>query len=332
MHRLSIILLFMLCSCEKIFFEEEPKNNPPAIFNQLWTDFRQIYGPFEERDVNWDEVGEKYRSKVTSTTTQDELFNIISSMLAELNDGHVRLTVPNKPIFQSNRVFREETDDDLFDMDLIKNNYLTDGYTDHDSYMYGLVEGDIIYVYLKYIDALTPILEKLPEQYSQAKGMIVDLRHGRGGDFTWAFPSLSRFTDKKRLVFSSATRNGPQPGQFTPWYEWHLEPKGNYYSKPIIVLIDRYTISASERTAMAFKVLPQATLIGDTTSGGHSTMIGRELQNGWYYTVATQKTKFADGKSYEGIGVIPDIVIKNDRSAMQKGIDDVLEKAITQLK
>lgn len=79
---------------------------------------------------------------------------------------------------------------------------------------------------------------------------------------------------------------------------------------------------------MGLKVLPQATLIGDTTSGGHSTMIGRELQNGWYYTLATQKTKFADGESYEGTGVIPDITIQNYRANMRKGIDDVLEKAM----
>lgn len=332
MYRLLIVLLLLLSSCEKVFFEEEPENDPLAVFNQIWSDFRQIYGPFEERGVNWDALGEKYRPKVTRATSEDELFAVLASMLAELNDGHVRLTAPDKPIFQSNKVFREQTGDDLFDMSLIKNNYLTNGFTDHDSYVYGLINTDIIYVYLKYIDGLTPILEKLADQYPDAKGMIIDLRHGQGGDFTWAFPSLARFTDQKRLVFSSATRNGPDLHDFTAWYEWYLEPAGNYYSKPLSVLIDRYTISASERTAMALDVLPQATLLGDTTSGAHSTMIGRQLQNGWFYTVATQKTKFADGKSYEGIGIAPDILLQNDRALMQKGTDSILERAIQELK
>ena len=59
-------------------------------------------------------------------------------------------------------------------------------------------------------------------------------------------------------------------------------------------------------------------------------MIGRELQNGWYYTLGTQRIVFADGNSYEGIGMIPDIPLKNSRSHLDQGIDDVLNIAIDQ--
>jgi len=82
---------------------------------------------------------------------------------------------------------------------------------------------------------------------------------------------------------------------------------------------------------MALKVLPNTVQIGDTTNGSHSTQIGRELQNGWYYTLATQRVTYADGNSYEGIGMIPDIVVKNFRSHLDQEVDDVLNAAINEL-
>lgn len=187
MNRLLAFLFILCCSCEKILFEEEPKTNSLAVFDQLWTEFRLMYGPFEERGVNWDMVGDKYRPLVTPTTGDDELFTILSQMLTELNDGHVRLTAPNKPIFQSNKVFREKIDDDLFDLELIKDNYLVDDYKQTQSYTYGLIDDSILYIHLLYINDQAPILEKVIDQYPHVKGLIIDLRHGRGGDFHGVF-------------------------------------------------------------------------------------------------------------------------------------------------
>ncbi len=79
---------------------------------------------------------------------------------------------------------------------------------------------------------------------------------------------------------------------------------------------------------MALKVLPNAIQIGDTTNGAHSTLIGRELQNSWYYSLSPQKIIFADGKSYEGIGMIPDLIVFNSLANLQLGIDDQLDAAV----
>ncbi|HEX8529790.1 MAG TPA: S41 family peptidase [Cytophagales bacterium] len=327
MRKILIFFLLILCACKSAFFEEVPPENAPAVFDQLWTEFRSLYGSFAERGVDWQSLRDKYRPRVTSSTSEEDLFRVISAMLAELNDAHVSLVAPNRPVFPSYRVYREKPDDELFDPGLVKKNYLAPGFQDTRSYTYGLIASDILYIRLARINDQTPVLEKIIDQYPGARGMVIDLRHCPGGDFTWSFPALGRFTDSKRLVFSSRTRNGPEPDDFTPWYEWYLEPEGPHYDKPLVVLTDRYTNSAAERTAMALKVLPQATFVGDTTAGGHSTSIGRELQNGWYYTIPPQQTKFADGRSYEGIGLAPDIVLRNDRSRLASGVDDVLERA-----
>jgi len=79
---------------------------------------------------------------------------------------------------------------------------------------------------------------------------------------------------------------------------------------------------------MAFRVLPNVTILGDTTNGAHGTMIGRELANGWFYSLVPQKVQLPDGRSYEGIGLAPMITVKNTREEMAAGIDKNLETAV----
>jgi carboxyl-terminal processing protease len=98
-------------------------------------------------------------------------------------------------------------------------------------------------------------------------------------------------TSQSRFVFRSKTKNGKGKNDFTPWKEWYIKPKGEYINKPIVVLTDRFTISAGERATMAFKTLPNVTVLGDTTNGAHGTMIGRELANGWFYSLVPQKVE-----------------------------------------
>lgn len=94
------------------------------------------------------------------------------------------------------------------------------------------------------------------------------------------------------------------------------------------MLTDRYTTSAGERAVMAFKTLPNLTHMGDTNSGAIATKIGKELANGWYYSLVTQKTEFRDGISYEGPGLPPDIFVKNTAGEMAAGQDRTLEEAL----
>ena len=66
--------------------------DPETNFEQLWTTFHHRYPFFALRNVDWTLQYETYRPKVTRETSDDELFDIFSHMLAPLNDGHVELT------------------------------------------------------------------------------------------------------------------------------------------------------------------------------------------------------------------------------------------------
>jgi carboxyl-terminal processing protease len=332
----NIVLIFMLSfsmlSCEE-FFVEPPANNPEAVFENLWTTFRDEYAPFDEREVNWQSEYDHYRPLVNAHTTDDELFSILSQMLATFDDGHVTLTAPGMSMFISNKIRNEKIDDALFNLAVIRT-YLEPGFKEgkENSFIYGKIKNEnIAYIYFDFVGEnfleLNPFLEK----YNGVDGFIIDLRHNQGGDFTYCYSEIGRLIDQPRYVFKSKTKNGKGVNDYTDWHKWYIHPKGKYLDKPIIVLTDRYTISAGERAVMAFKTLPTVTVMGDTTSGAHGTMIGRELANGWFYSLVPQKVEFYDGKSYEGVGLAPDVIIKNSLSEINAGVDKTLQAAIDDL-
>ena len=331
-HIVIIIITWIsYSSCEKLFFEAEPANNPEAIFESFWQSFDENYAPFEEHNADWDATYSIYRPMVMQTTSDHELFEIFKLMIAPLNDGHTNIFAPGEESFNSNIYFEYKIDDSLFNLEIIKEFYLQNDFETgiDDSYYYGMID-NLIYIHLPYVYDNFHIINTAIEEHSGADGMIIDLRHNKGGDFTYAFSEMGRLTDQRRLIFSSKTKNGPAENEYTDWFDWYLEPKGEFYNKQIVVLTDRFTISAGERAVMAFMPLPNVISIGDTTNGAHSTMIGGELANGWTYTFPTQKVKLYDGNSYEGIGLAPDIYLQNEISDIEMGIDKVLETAIDQ--
>jgi carboxyl-terminal processing protease len=328
----SVTILFF--GCEKMFVEQ-PENNPEAIFENLWHTFYEEYAPFEERNVNWESAYNKYRPLVNANTSEDELFAVLSELLSILDDGNVSLTAPDREVFFSNRIRREKIDDELFSKSVVKNNYLEPGFNEDSdkSYIYGKIKNeDIGYIFFDYVGISFYELDDFLNQYESADGIIIDLRHNQSGDFTFCFSELGRLIDRTRFVFRSKTKNGSGKNDYTPWKEWYISSSGSYFSKPVMVLIDRFTIGAGERAVMVFKTLPNAVLIGDVTNGAHGTMIGRELANGWFYSLDPQKVELSDGKSYEGIGIAPDIFVKNDISEINAGTDIVLQSAIGKIK
>jgi carboxyl-terminal processing protease len=334
-YRLFLITagLFHFSACEKNFIEP-PANDAEAVFDNLWNTFNEEYAPFEERNVDWDAAYNSFRPLINSNTTDDELFDIISQMIALLDDGHVNLTAPGKEIFFANKVKRELIDDELFNKQVIIK-YLEPDFQSgpEESYIYGKVKNeDVAYIFFDHVGENFFELNDFIEKFKHLNGFIIDLRHNQGGDFTYCFSEIGRLTDQSRIVFRSKTKNGKGKKDFTNWKEWHIYPKGDYINKPIFVLTDRYTISAGERSVMAFSTLPNVTVLGDTTNGAHGTMIGRELANGWFYSIVPQKVELFDGLSYEGKGLAPDVYIKNLTSEINQGIDKTLQYAIDELK
>ena len=63
--------------------------DPEKNFEELWEIFHHRYPFFELRNVDWRKQFDIYRSRVTSKTGNDQLFDIFCQMLAPLNAGDV---------------------------------------------------------------------------------------------------------------------------------------------------------------------------------------------------------------------------------------------------
>ena len=69
---------------------------PEKVFEELWGVFNDRYAFFKLKEVDWKAQHRKHRPRVTAKTTDDELFGILSEMLAPLKDGHVTLAIKGK--------------------------------------------------------------------------------------------------------------------------------------------------------------------------------------------------------------------------------------------
>ncbi len=75
---ISFVLIAGSTSCEKLFFQNEPDDDPVALFEYFWTAYNENYAVFDERHVNWDSLYEQYRPMISNLTTEDELYFIIT--------------------------------------------------------------------------------------------------------------------------------------------------------------------------------------------------------------------------------------------------------------
>jgi carboxyl-terminal processing protease len=333
-HIQVVSLMILSTGCDGIFVPE-PTKDPEAVFEDLWTAFARDFANFADRGVDWDALYAEHRPRVTRATRDAELFRALSDLLLPLNDSHVSLTAPDQQVFLSNEHDRALTGRDRFDIGVVRARYLEPDHRTggHEAYVYGkLRDAPIGYFYAREIGTGFANLHRLFDEHPDLAGYVIDLRQNAGGNHTHAFAALGRLTDRPRYVFRSRTKNGPGANDYTPWHEWHLRPVGRHVDRPVVVLTDRRTPSAAERAVMALRTLPRVTVMGDTTNGSISTKIARELANGWYYSLTPQQVEMFDGRSYEGRGLAPDAVIRNDPEEVRSGRDRLLEAAIARLR
>lgn len=90
---------FKLFRSERDFAEnvnDSLANDPKYNFEVLWNTFNEQYCYFKERKIDWDAMYSKYAPQVKSETKPLELFLIFEKMLAEVNDGHISIDVPDE--------------------------------------------------------------------------------------------------------------------------------------------------------------------------------------------------------------------------------------------
>jgi len=336
---ISFACLFILGT---VISNAQDLSEPEKVFEHLWKDFDGRYALFSQKRVDWDMLYKVYRPKVTSKTNDDELFEIMSSMLTHLNDLHVRLDSrdPARSFRsgKSHEVIMEqfgtvENFINYFRQRPIDKKYVQSELQErHENiFAYAWLTDDIGYFHFsKFSDIKksAAVADEIVDYFKNAKGLIIDVRRNGGGDDKVGKAIADRFADEKRLYMTTQEKNGPGHDDFAEPVEWYVEPDGPFqFTKSIILLTDFTSGSAAENFALAMRVLPHATIVGDFTAGCFADADAAKLPNGWYYSLSVNLFKDHKGFCWEGIGVPPDLRIINTKEDMANMKDRVLEFA-----
>jgi carboxyl-terminal processing protease len=332
--KLFFIIAFIgfMSSCEETLIGPAVISDPSSNFEEMWKSYDQYYGLFEVKDVDWQSTYDTYAPLINDQTTDEELKDIFHEMIDPLNDNHTFIiTSENEPRIESGifDTLKVQTD---FSLDLIPA-YVSD-FTHYGAAIdYGTLEGNIGYIHLgdfipsrKYFEeAINHILGVLKD----TDGLVIDIRDNAGGSDAAAQYVAGRFASETKLYMTVRKKSGPGPNDFTQAIPWHVDPTGGTrFTKPVVVLTSRWTQSAGETFMLAMQELSNVTQLGDYTSGAFSDNIARELPNGWFCFMSIGDYRAADGESYEGIGVKPDVLLVNSKADIQSGKDIELEKAM----
>lgn len=101
---------------------------------------------------------------------------------------------------------------------------------------------------------------------SEAKGIILDLRRNPGGYLGESLSMADLFLDRGKKLASTVSRSPGQPNK-TVEESWDARVPARIPSKTLVVLVDRFTASASEIVAGSLQDHDRAVVLGEPTFG-----------------------------------------------------------------
>ena len=161
------------------------------------------------------------------------------------------------------------------------------------------------------------------EKNSNIKGYVIDLRNNPGGLLTQAINITDFFLDDGEIV-STKGRKISETRKF-------FARRGDEVNgKPVIVMINNGSASASEIFAGALKDHKRAIILGENSYGKGSVQSIIPLRNGGGMRLTISKYYLPSGKSISEVGVTPDIVVEEtgDEFKIRSEKDNQLNYAI----
>ncbi|MGR3563555.1 MAG: S41 family peptidase [Heliomarina sp.] len=177
-------------------------------------------------------------------------------------------------------------------------------------------------------DQTTPNLEAgMKEQIELAGGMenvngfVLDLRNNPGGLLNQAINVSDSFLESGEIV-STRGRN-PEDGE-----RFNATPGDLAEGKPIVVLINGGSASASEIVAGALQDHRRAIVVGTKSFGKGSVQTVMPLRGDGAMRLTTARYYTPSGRSIQALGVSPDIVVEQPRRAPETEEEDEPKSAV----
>jgi C-terminal peptidase prc len=148
--------------------------------------------------------------------------------------------------------------------------------------------------------ALTELLRGDP-----VEGLILDLRASNQGAPAVVRETLSTFVRGSVGEFHS--RVGNEPIEVEP-----NELAVGYAEVPLVVLVDEQTEADAEHLAAILQDQGRATIVGAQTSGQTHGATPVDFPDGSLLQIVSYGFQLPDGRTLEGVGVTPDVVVEAD--------------------
>lgn len=353
MKRVFLSLIFLSFSSVEINAQfDRTINNPVQNFEEFWELFNNNYAFFEEKNINWDSIGQTHRPTVNAKTSNEILFHTFCTMLKSLNDAHVNLIVKEpdttfsaerhsrlleelKPIRGNVREGFGEMVKTTLDKNRFKNvkslgkNYRgipLFWYGDNNKVGYLRVGRSFTSRIFKKGLRLERQLNTIFKSFDGLEAIIIDIRLNPGGTDSFSKSIVNRLTDKKIVGYYKQTRKDREFGELDTHY---IIPKGKYkFLKPVYLLTNDRTISAADVMALMMQDLKNVTILGENSNGSYSDIYAKKLSNKWMVTLSNQKYLSVNKENYEGIGTPVDLEVKNKLENYTNKNDLILSKAI----
>jgi len=156
-----------------------------------------------------------------------------------------------------------------------------------------------------YVNLQSELKSKVKEAGGMDKvtGFVIDLRNNPGGLLNQAIMVSDAFLEKGEIV--STRGRGPQDSDRV-----NAQPGDLAEGKPIVVLINGGSASASEIVAGALQDHRRAVVIGTRSFGKGSVQTVMPLQGDGAMRLTTARYYTPSGRSIQALGVSPDILVE----------------------
>lgn len=184
------------------------------------------------------------------------------------------------------------------------------------------------YIYISIFSSTTSsqFAKKLKElEQENIDALIIDVRENTGGHLSTAVSMLSMLLSQDKVMYQIE-----KDGKKSKYYSLGHTT----YNKPVAIIQNGNSASASEMLAASLRDNLEAIIIGEKSYGKGSVQEYNYLSNGNMYKYTTKKWLTPKGKSIDEKGIKPDIEVSLDENYYQNPVlenDNQLETAIQKL-
>lgn len=352
-----------VCRPEKLI----ETNTPTATFEHLWHTFSDYYAFFDERGVDWKKQYKLFRPKIIDNMSDDDLLDVLDSLLTPLDDGHIHLvsddddfyfsgigkaekyvmdTFPSQTEYEDEQDYADALGEQWQD---IRSSYFSSERigrakgTSGAEVEWAITANNVGYLYIgamedlasnnqsnsgkDNLDAVNAIMEKVMAVLYKTDALIIDVRFNGGGYDSVSLAIANHFTDQSGIAYSKHDRN--YAGSINAVDVFFSPVTDSPYLKPVAIIASQATASAAEVFLIMMSGLSHVTLMGENSEGILSDIPYRSLPKQWEIGVPNVVFVDSNGREYEVTGVPPEIEAPtNFEEIFEQKKDSAIEAAL----